>query len=1428
MAGAARHLCCAVLLCSFLRNVDGRIAGAHAQALFPLEQEYSPVEDPVVKEELASYILHPLTKLFSSFLGAESGGQQDIDLLQMIGVPLPTPIRFVSGYDGFPAFEFGSEANIGRLARTFFPNMFYKDFSILVTTRPNFQEGGILFAVTNSFQTVIQLGLKIADAGKGRSGEELQNITFIYTDTRNSEVTQEVAKFTIPTTAGEWLRFSLSVRGNAVTLYYDCEERETQFFDRTVSQLEFAPAAAVFVGQAGAAEEGKYLGSIQELLIRKDPNAAEQQCSGDAGEEGAVSGSGDGGEEGTIITIPGTVIPGRPNTPLATQETPVDGPDVNQPYPDRNDMERHDGDTTGWPELPEGGGANTGLAGLPGLPGVPGPKGDIGPQGPPGQKGEPGDITLVEGPIGMPGEPGLQGLPGTKGDVGPIGPSGERGLKGERGETGLRGEPGVGLTGPPGPPGPPGVVTVGDSGAPGAPGLPGLPGPAGTTGAKGEPGESTAGVAGPPGPPGPPGLPGPPGPSNGFVPETAIIGLEGSGYEFAGQGVAGPPGPPGPPGIPGLPGPPGLPGLPGKPGAFGTGNATNGIQGPPGRDGLDGLTGPPGLPGLPGQDGPIGPKGEAGAPGIEGLTGSKGEPGLNGQPGLPGPPGPPGPAGGGGGIFGFGGSSGEQGTAGPEGPQGTPGLPGPVGPRGPKGDQGEAGIVGPMGPKGDMGPRGPAGEAGRDGVGLPGPPGPPGPPGLPGTISVLPGDDEMTVSPGFRPTGGEGEMTGGFPGGLIGPAGPEGPRGPPGIAGPPGPIGRPGEPGIPGERGDKGDSGEAGRKGERGEPGPAVTVDGGVLQIKGSKGEPGFDGVEGLPGRKGEAGEAGAQGPEGPVGPKGMIGEVGFPGRMGLPGVRGQKGERGDTGTGLPGPPGPPGPPGLPSGASFPAGNFPLLPKGEKGDIGPSGPPGPPGPPGALASGPGLAFGGAGVIGPAGPKGEKGMMGIRGPLGRQVNGSVFFRVAAARSAVTELVVVIVLLPFRVRRVTQDCQDLREGKERLAYQAGEEIREKQAPPVLQAGSLEVADRSCRVPLDPLDLRVLVGHLVSLVVARLVHLANVAQLARQVSGHLAYLAHLVDLDNLGPASAVESWDHPGHLVHLAELLGFDSIITFNSESHLLRSPPTSPGTLAFVADTEQLYLRVRDGWQIILVGKIMSIPERPPIQPEASAENPGHANNGFNNGFFGSEVDAPTVQLVSSPDKSLGKAQGKRLHLIALNEPMTGHMNGIRGADFKCFQQATMAGLRGTYRAFLSSKVQDLSSVVSRGDRQNVPIVNLKNEILFPDWNSLFEGDRQTNEYKGGAFDINTPIYTFNGKQPLLDPSWPHKRIWHGTNMDGQRLEDHYCGAWRQRDVSFVGMASSLQTGMLLGQEQYSCSSSYIVLCIENAHKRQHRPKNFRRK
>jgi len=69
---------------------------------------------------------------------------------------------------------------------------------------------------------------------------------------------------------------------------------------------------------------------------------------------------------------------------------------------------------------------------------------------------------------------------------------------------------------------------------------------------------------------------------------------------------------------------------------------------------------------------------------------------------------------------------------------------------------------------------------------------------------------------------------------------------------------------------------------------------------------------------------------------------------------------------------------------------------------------------------------------------------------------------------------------------------------------------------------------------------------------------------------------------------------------------------------------------------------------------------------------------------------------------------QLRMAALNEPCTGDMTGVRGADYSCYRESRRAGLRGTFRAFLSSRVQNLDSIVRFSDR-DLPVVNIK--VIF---------------------------------------------------------------------------------------------------------------------
>uniref|UniRef100_A0A3B3ZEQ5 Collagenase NC10/endostatin domain-containing protein n=1 Tax=Periophthalmus magnuspinnatus TaxID=409849 RepID=A0A3B3ZEQ5_9GOBI len=177
---------------------------------------------------------------------------------------------------------------------------------------------------------------------------------------------------------------------------------------------------------------------------------------------------------------------------------------------------------------------------------------------------------------------------------------------------------------------------------------------------------------------------------------------------------------------------------------------------------------------------------------------------------------------------------------------------------------------------------------------------------------------------------------------------------------------------------------------------------------------------------------------------------------------------------------------------------------------------------------------------------------------------------------------------------------------------------------------------------------------------------------------------------------------------------------------------------------------------------------------------------------------------------------QLHLVALNTPLKGDMRGIRGADFQCYQQARSMGLTTTYRAFLSSHLQDLATVVRKADRSDMPVVNMRGEVLFDSWMSIFSGN-------GGVFNPSVPIYSFDGRNVLTDPAWPEKLIWHGSSSVGIRLTTNYCEAWRTADMAVTGQAALLQSGRLLGQHTRACSNHYIVLCIENTYVGHNNPK-----
>lgn len=251
------------------------------------------------------------------------------------------------------------------------------------------------------------------------------------------------------------------------------------------------------------------------------------------------------------------------------------------------------------------------------------------------------------------------------------------------------------------------------------------------------------------------------------------------------------------------------------------------------------------------------------------------------------------------------------------------------------------------------------------------------------------------------------------------------------------------------------------------------------------------------------------------------------------------------------------------------------------------------------------------------------------------------------------------------------------------------------------------------------------------------------------------------------------------------------------HMHRS---AEGSMAYVSERSELYLRVREGWRKVQLGELISFPADSPTSPVSHGlSRPG-------------EISYTDLRQVYLPGYSVVAhtiPTGTGLHLVALNAPFSGNMGGTRGADNQCYQQARAMGLFSTYRAFLSSHLQDLATIVKKGDRFNMPILNLKGEVLFHNWASIFSGN-------GGVFQPGIPIYSFDGRNVMTDPSWPQRMVWHGSSATGIRLTSNYCEDWRTGHMAVTGQASLLNSGRLLGQHTRSCSSFYIVLCIENSY------------
>ncbi|NWY70542.1 COFA1 protein, partial [Erithacus rubecula] len=88
-----------------------------------------------------------------------------------------------------------------------------------------------------------------------------------------------------------------------------------------------------------------------------------------------------------------------------------------------------------------------------------------------------------------------------------------------------------------------------------------------------------------------------------------------------------------------------------------------------------------------------------------------------------------------------------------------------------------------------------------------------------------------------------------------------------------------------------------------------------------------------------------------------------------------------------------------------------------------------------------------------------------------------------------------------------------------------------------------------------------------------------------------------------------------------------------------------------------------------------------------------------------------------------------------------------------------------------------------------------QLLAKSWSSLFGGQ------SGAA--LQGPIYSFNGRNILMDPLWPQELAWHGSTPRGGHARRWDCQGWRSSGTA-QGMATALAGSRLLAGHRHNCS------------------------
>ena len=176
-----------------------------------------------------------------------------IDFTSAIMIPLPRGVTWVegpNGIDGEPAFQFASNSDVVRPAKSILPLSFPSEFAITVSVRPENNKGGVLFAVTSEDNSKVYLGLEILPVHASSGVDGYTTIRFSYLNPYFES--NETASFRVVEFTNRWTKFALSKKGDVISLYFSCGKKVEQKVSQNSWGAFIIPGTSLFyLGRAG-------------------------------------------------------------------------------------------------------------------------------------------------------------------------------------------------------------------------------------------------------------------------------------------------------------------------------------------------------------------------------------------------------------------------------------------------------------------------------------------------------------------------------------------------------------------------------------------------------------------------------------------------------------------------------------------------------------------------------------------------------------------------------------------------------------------------------------------------------------------------------------------------------------------------------------------------------------------------------------------------------------------------------------------------------------------------------------------------------------------------------------------------------------------------------------------------------------------------